>query len=101
MRKNLGKPFMEIVMEEGDMLYIPRGWPHAARNADGGGGGSASTHLTVGVHSYVYETLEGWLQRAATRWLATAAPLAKRRSRSYTRNPPLLVISGRVLMDCL
>lgn len=80
LRQTLGKPFMEIVMEEGDMLYIPRGWPHAARNVDGSGGGSSSTHLTVGVHSYVYETVEGWLQRAAARWLATAAPLAKRRS---------------------
>ena len=35
----------ELRMEAGDLLYIPRGWPHMAVN-DGEGGG-VSTHLTV------------------------------------------------------
>jgi hypothetical protein len=68
LRQTLGPPFMEVVMEEGDMLYIPRGWPHAARNQLVANRthaaarnanviaqhGSAATHLTVGVHIYVY-----------------------------------------------
>ncbi len=39
------EPALETVLETGDVLYLPRGWLHAA-TAQGG----VSAHLTVGVH---------------------------------------------------
>lgn len=39
-----GAPVDDIVMQAGDTLYVPRGWPHeAAADAD-------SLHITVGLH---------------------------------------------------
>lgn len=72
----LGTPVMDLVLQPGDILYLPRGYPHAAKNLLQ----ETSTHLTVAVHAYVYETVEGFLQRAAAQWLSTAVPAAKRRS---------------------
>ena len=56
----------EVVMKAGDMLYIPRGVPHTARNLRRH---LSSTHLTVGTHVYLWQTLEGWAHRAAVLWL--------------------------------
>ena len=39
-----GEPFIDAVLEEGDALYLPRGWVHAARALD-----TTSIHLTIGV----------------------------------------------------
>ena len=39
------QPALDTVLEAGDVLYLPRGWLHAA-TAQGG----VSAHLTVGVH---------------------------------------------------
>ena len=72
----LGAPTMNLVLTPGDILYLPRGYPHAARNLQQ----ETSTHLTVAVHAYVYETVEGFLQRAAAQWLSIAVPATKRRS---------------------
>jgi hypothetical protein len=44
-RENLGAVVLDAVLEPGDSLYIPRGWPHLASTA-----GDTSIHLTLGVH---------------------------------------------------
>jgi bifunctional lysine-specific demethylase and histidyl-hydroxylase NO66 len=40
-----GAPIDDLVMEAGDTLYLPRGWPHEAAAAD-----ADSLHITVGLH---------------------------------------------------
>lgn len=39
------EPYLEVTLQPGDALYVPRGWLHAATAL-----GGVSTHLTVGVH---------------------------------------------------
>ena len=41
---SLGSPTMEVTLSPGDLMYLPRGYPHDAASADG-----ASLHLTIGV----------------------------------------------------
>ncbi|KRE39309.1 cupin [Janibacter sp. Soil728] len=40
-----GEPHLDVTLQPGDVLYIPRGWLHSATAL-----GGVSTHLTVGVH---------------------------------------------------
>ena len=40
----LGAPILDLVLEPGDVLYLPRGHPHVAETTD-----RASAHLTVGL----------------------------------------------------
>jgi hypothetical protein len=40
-----GTPVADFVLEPGDTLYLPRGWPHEAFTSDG-----ESLHLTIGLH---------------------------------------------------
>lgn len=40
----LGEPVLDLVLEAGDVLYLPRGHPHLAETTD-----TASVHLTVGL----------------------------------------------------
>ena len=40
----LGDPILDLVLEPGDVLYLPRGHPHVAETTD-----RASSHLTVGL----------------------------------------------------
>jgi hypothetical protein len=40
-----GEPVHELLLEPGDTLYLPRGWPHEASTGDG-----ESLHLTIGLH---------------------------------------------------
>ena len=40
-----GEPAKDFVLEPGDTLYLPRGWPHVATGCE-----TDSLHLTVGVH---------------------------------------------------
>ncbi len=40
----LGDPLLDLVLEAGDVLYLPRGHPHVAETTD-----RSSSHLTVGV----------------------------------------------------
>ena len=42
--EELGEPILDLVLEPGDVLYLPRGHPHVAETTD-----RASAHLTVGV----------------------------------------------------
>ena len=43
----LPNPYLTTALEAGDLLYLPRGWKHAARASE-----SASLHLTVGFFVY-------------------------------------------------
>ena len=40
----LREPAMDLTLQAGDCLYLPRGFPHAAETID-----SASSHLTIGI----------------------------------------------------
>lgn len=42
--EELGAPDLDLVLEPGDVLYLPRGHPHVAETTDG-----PSAHLTVGL----------------------------------------------------
>jgi hypothetical protein len=44
-----GEPVLDLVLEPGDMLYMPRGWLHQALTSD-----EDSLHLTVGVNVYTW-----------------------------------------------
>ena len=58
--QDLGPVVLDEVLEPGDSLYIPRGWPHLASTA-----GEASTHLTLGVHVITWlDVLGAVLERA-------------------------------------
>ena len=43
----LGQPALDRVFRPGDVLYLPRGFPHAAETVD-----AASAHLTIGVVAF-------------------------------------------------
>jgi len=43
----LGEPLLDVVLRPGDVLYLPRGFLHAATAL-----GGVSTHLTVGIHTW-------------------------------------------------
>ena len=42
---DVGEPIEDFVLEPGDTLYLPRGWPHEAATSD-----EESLHITVGLH---------------------------------------------------
>lgn len=42
--EELGPPALDVVLQPGDCLYLPRGFPHAAATGE-----AASAHLTVGL----------------------------------------------------
>ena len=48
----LPQPFLTAALEAGDLLYLPRGWTHAAHASE-----SASLHLTVGIFVYRWADL--------------------------------------------
>ncbi|WP_443049597.1 cupin domain-containing protein [Streptomyces sp. NBC_00178] len=55
-----GEAHTDAVLEPGDVLYLPRGWLHAARAQ-----GEISIHLTLGVHTWTRHALAEQLVRAA------------------------------------
>ncbi|MEV6782974.1 cupin domain-containing protein [Streptomyces sp. NPDC051098] len=55
-----GKACIDTVLEPGDVLYLPRGWLHAAQAQ-----GDVSIHLTLGIHSWTRYTLAEHLAQAA------------------------------------
>lgn len=58
--EDLGATVVDDVLEPGDTLYIPRGWPHYASTT-----GEASIHLTLGVHVLTWlDVLGAVLERA-------------------------------------
>ncbi|MBA3384504.1 MAG: cupin-like domain-containing protein [Actinobacteria bacterium] len=42
-----GEPALDVTLQPGDTLYLPRGWLHEAKTSD-----SDSLHLTIGVNVY-------------------------------------------------
>ena len=46
----LGPPELDLTLDAGDCLYLPRGFPHAAEAVD-----AASSHLTVGVMAVTWQ----------------------------------------------
>ncbi|MFD0022265.1 cupin domain-containing protein [Streptomyces sp. NPDC058382] len=54
------EPHIDTVLEPGDVLYLPRGWLHAAEAQ-----GRVSIHLTLGIHSWTRYELAEQLVRAA------------------------------------
>ena len=57
-----GEPVLDLVLEPGDMLYMPRGWLHEALTSD-----EDSLHLTIGVSVYTWlDALRAALERART-----------------------------------
>src|SRR5579883_1762494 len=79
-RKELGPP-REVILEPGDLLYIPRGYAHEAFTTTG-----PSLHLTVGVNVYRWLDL---LQEALT-------DVARRDARFRASVPPGLLLGGAV-----
>ncbi|WP_458107751.1 cupin domain-containing protein [Arthrobacter sp. R3-55] len=55
-----GEAYIDTVLEPGDVLYLPRGWLHAAQAQ-----GEVSIHLTLGVHSWTRQALAEHLAQAA------------------------------------
>ncbi|MFD6415916.1 cupin domain-containing protein [Streptomyces sp. NPDC060194] len=53
-------PFLDTVLTPGDVLYLPRGWLHAAEAQ-----GEVSVHLTLGVHAWTRHELAEQLARTA------------------------------------
>ncbi len=47
-----GEPAVDTLLEPGDVLYLPRGWLHAAEAQ-----GEVSVHLTLGVHNWTRHAL--------------------------------------------
>jgi lysine-specific demethylase/histidyl-hydroxylase NO66 len=41
-----GQPVLDVTLQDGDTLYLPRGWPHEAATSD-----QESLHLTIGLHA--------------------------------------------------
>lgn len=59
-REDLGAIVVDEVLQPGDTLYIPRGWPHYAFTT-----GTASVHLTIGVPVFTWlDVLALALERA-------------------------------------
>ncbi|MFG3283389.1 cupin domain-containing protein [Streptomyces sp. NPDC048111] len=52
--------YLDTVLEPGDVLYLPRGWLHAARAR-----GAVSIHLTLGVHTWTRHALAEHLVHSA------------------------------------
>ncbi|MFG3199945.1 cupin domain-containing protein [Streptomyces sp. NPDC048208] len=71
-----GPAYIDTVLEPGDVLYLPRGWLHAARAK-----GEVSIHLTLGVHV--------WTRYALAEQLAEAALAALREDPGTRASLPL------------
>ena len=55
-----GEAYIDTLLEPGDVLYLPRGWLHAAQAQ-----GEVSIHLTLGIHSWTRYALAEQLAQAA------------------------------------
>jgi hypothetical protein len=55
---NVDEPLWEAMLEDGDLLYIPRGWWHVALPV-----AEPTLHLTVGIHNRTGLDLMGWLMQ--------------------------------------
>ncbi|MDR6437705.1 hypothetical protein J2790_002854 [Paenarthrobacter nicotinovorans] len=71
-----GEAYIDTILEPGDVLYLPRGWLHAAQAQ-----GKVSIHLTLGVHN--------WTRHALAEHLAQAALAALGEDPAMRRSLPL------------
>ncbi|MEU6843878.1 cupin domain-containing protein [Streptomyces sp. NPDC046716] len=55
-----GEAYLDTVLVPGDVLYLPRGWLHAAQAQ-----GAVSVHLTLGIHNWTRHALAEQLVRSA------------------------------------
>lgn len=62
------RPHLEVTLQPGDTLYVPRGWLHAATAL-----GGVSTHVTIGVHVWDRRHLTEALLDEARRGLLARA----------------------------
>ena len=60
-----GEAHLDVVLEPGDALYLPRGWLHAAQAQ-----GAVSIHLTLGIHTWTRHGLAEQLVQEALALLA-------------------------------
>lgn len=51
---SLGAPLLDTVMQPGQVLYIPAGFPHTTDTLEGVSSTEPSVHLTVGLDSHVW-----------------------------------------------
>jgi len=74
-----GAPVLDVTLQPGDLLYLPRGWLHAATTSD-----TDSLHLTVGVNVY------SWVDAFRAALDSCANDVAFRRSAGTGAVEPLL-----------
>ena len=63
-------PLLDVELRPGDSMYVPRGFPHAARAQDG-----VSVHLTIGVLAWTGDDVARELVRRAEDHLPLRRPL--------------------------
>lgn len=73
-QQEIGEPFIDFVLEAGDLLYLPSGLIHEALTELEDGSGGSSMHLTVGVETAVLGSWESLLLEVVV--VATAAAAA-------------------------
>ncbi len=56
---SVGAPILEPELAPGDVLYVPRGFPHAAHTTDG-----SSLHVTLSLHTLTWQALVADLLRS-------------------------------------
>jgi len=66
----LGKPILEVTLQSGDVLYIPRGFPHSARSTE-----QTSLHLTLGMHTKPWSSILAPLANHAQEMRASIRPI--------------------------
>jgi ribosomal protein L16 Arg81 hydroxylase len=66
----LPPPLLELELKPGDLLYLPRGFVHAAHTSNG-----HSAHVTIGITVYTWVELIGELANAAKEMAALRAAL--------------------------
>lgn len=67
-----GEAHLDVVLEPGDALYLPRGWLHAAQAQ-----GAVSIHLTLGIHTWTRHGLAEQLVQEALALLAEDAEMRR------------------------
>lgn len=63
---DIGEPYIDFVLEPGDLLYLPSGTIHEALNENDGGLENSSLHLTVGIETTVLGSWESLLLEVLT-----------------------------------
>lgn len=64
------EPLLDVILEPGDCLYLPRGFLHAANAL-----GEISTHVTIGIHAWTRTHLADQMTRATLAALADSPAL--------------------------